>query len=129
MDDLRKLARYLRPYKLSLFVGISCIMAGVIFKVTIPLIVGSAVDQNWHEVSWSKLTISALKVLGASIISGLFLFLQRRILIGMSRHFEYDLRQDFYGSLVNQPLAFFQEHRVGDLMARATNESEWLVNE
>ena len=55
-------------------------------------------------------------------MSGTFLFLQRRILIGMSRKVEYDLRQDFYVHLVDQPQAFFQEHRIGDLMARATND-------
>ena len=40
----------------------------------------------------------------------------------MSRNVEYDLRKDFYVHLVNQPLAFFHEHRTGDLMARATND-------
>ncbi len=122
MDDLRKFARYFSPYKVQLIAGILCIIAGVIFNLTIPLIVGQAVDANWNEVSWSRLTVSALKVLGASVISGVFLFLQRRILIGMSRHIEYDLRQDFYAHLVDQPLSFFQEHRVGDLMARASND-------
>ncbi|MFS8084200.1 MAG: ABC transporter ATP-binding protein [Acidobacteriota bacterium] len=122
MNDLRKLVRYFRPYKVSLIVGIACIMAGVIFNVSIPLIVGNAIDANWAGVSWTKLTIAALKVLGASAMSGLFLFLQRRILIGMSRHVEYDLRNDFYARLVDQPLSFFQEHRTGDLMARATND-------
>src|SRR3989441_794338 len=122
MDDLRKFARYFLPYKVSLITGILCILAGVIFNLTIPLIVGHAVDANWTQISWSKLTISALKVLGASFVSGAFLFLQRRILIGMSRNIEYDLRQDFYAHLVDQPLSFFQEHRTGDLMARATND-------
>lgn len=122
MDDLRKFARYFRPYKVALITGILCIVAGVIFNLTIPLIVGQAVDENWTGVSWTKLTISALKVLGASLASGIFLFLQRRILIGMSRHIEYDLRRDFYAHLVDQPLSFFQEHRVGDLMARASND-------
>ncbi|MEK6333366.1 MAG: ABC transporter ATP-binding protein [Acidobacteriota bacterium] len=122
MNDLRKLIRYFRPYKASLIVGIACIMAGVVFNVSIPLIVGNAFDANWPEVTWTKLTIAALEVLGASALSGLFLFLQRRILIGMSRHVEYDLRNDFYAHLVDQPLSFFQEHRTGDLMARATND-------
>lgn len=122
MNDLSKLFRYFRPYKVSLIIGIACIMAGVIFNVSIPLIVGGAIDANWGEISWAKLTIAALKVLGASAMSGLFLFLQRRILIGMSRHVEYDLRNDFYAHLVDQPLSFFQEHRTGDLMARATND-------
>src|SRR5438045_7595508 len=122
MNDLRKLVKFFKPYKVSLIVGIACIMAGVIFNVTIPLIVGSAIDANWKQVTWSKLTIAALKVVGASAMSGLFLFLQRRILIGMSRHVEYDLRHDFYAHLVDQPLSFFQDHRPGDLMARATND-------
>ena len=122
MDDLKNFARYFRPYKLSLIVGISCILGSVLFSVYVPLIVGQAIDANWTYVSVSRLTISALKVLGASIVSGVFLFLQRRILIGMSRQVEYDLRKDFYAHLVNQPLSFFHEHRTGDLMARATND-------
>lgn len=122
MDDLRKFARYFLPYKVSLISGISCIFAGVIFNLSIPIIVGKAIDENWTEISWSRLTVSALKVLGASLVSGAFLFLQRRILIGMSRNVEYDLRQIFYAHIVDQPLSFFHEHRTGDLMARATND-------
>lgn len=122
MDDLRKLARYFRPYRWSLAVGIACILAGVIFNVTIPQIVGKAIDANWHQITWSQLNLAALKVLGASLMSGIFLFLQRRIIIGVSRHIEYDLRNDFYAHLVDQPLSFFHEHRTGDLMARATND-------
>src|SRR5947208_14986925 len=99
MGDLRKLLRYFRPYQGSLIIGIACIMAGVVFNVTIPLIVGKAIDANWDQVSWSRLTFAALRILGASALSGLFLFLQRRILIGMSRHVEYDLRNDFYRAL------------------------------
>src|SRR5438067_4542214 len=122
MNDLRQFLRYFRPYRCSLIVRIACIIAGVIFDVSIPLIIGRAIDAKWSEVTWTKLTIAAAKVLGASAFSGLFLFLQRRILIGMSRHVEYDLRNDFYARLVDQPLSFFHEHRIGDLMARATND-------
>jgi ATP-binding cassette subfamily B protein len=122
MGDLRKLLRNFRPYRFSLIVGIACIMVGVVFNVTIPLIVGNALDANWQQVSWQKLTVAALKILGASGVSGIFLFLQRRILIGISRHIEYDLRNDFYAALVDQPQSFFHEHRTGDLMARATND-------
>ena len=122
MGDLKKFARYFLPYKVELTTGVICILASVVFNLYIPLIVGQAIDANWNEVTWSRLTISALKVLGASVIGGTFLFLQRRILIGMSRKIEYDLRRDFYAHLVDQPQTFFQEHRIGDLMARATND-------
>jgi ATP-binding cassette subfamily B protein len=122
VEDLKKFALYFRNYKPQLTLGIVCIFASVVAGLFIPLIVGQAIDANWAQVSWSKLTISAGKVLGASIISGTFLFLQRRILIGVSRHIEYDMRKEFYAHLVDQPLSFYHEHRVGDLMARATND-------
>jgi len=122
MDDLRKFWRYFLPYKASLTIGIICIFASVVFNLYIPQIVGQAVDANWTEVNWSRLTVSALKILGASVVSGIFLYLQRRILIGMSREVEYDLRRDFYRHLIDQPQSFYQEHRIGDLMARATND-------
>jgi len=122
MDDLRKLARYFRPYKIQLGIGIACILAGVLFNVTIPQIVGNAIDALRSGVTWTKITTAALETLGASLMSGVFLFLQRRLIIGVSRHVEYDLRNDFYAHLVDQPLSFFHEHRTGDLMARATND-------
>jgi ATP-binding cassette, subfamily B, multidrug efflux pump len=122
MDDLKKFARYFAPYKFALTIGIACILAYVVCSLYIPLIVGQAVDANWTVVSWSRLTWAAAKVLGISLIGGVFLFLQRRILIGMSRNIEYDLRRDFYAHLVVQPQSFFHEHRTGDLMARATND-------
>jgi ATP-binding cassette subfamily B protein len=123
MDDLRKFARYFRPYKKSLITGILCILVSVVIALLVPLIVGRAVDDlQKTEVTWSKLTYYSLLIIGVSLVSGLFLFLQRRILIGMSRHIEYDLRRDFYAHLVDQPLSFFQDHRTGDLMARATND-------
>src|SRR5438477_7524390 len=122
MDDLRKLARYFRPYRLSLIIGIACIVAYVVFNLSIPLVVGKAIDAQWSQVTWAKLTVAALKVLGPSAVGGFFLFLQRSLINRISRHIEYDLRQDFYTHLVDQPLSFFQEHRTGDLMARATND-------
>src|SRR4051794_6721640 len=122
MNDLRKFAKYFRPYKSPLIIGILCIVGSVAFGLMVPYIVGSAIDDLKEVVTWGKLTRYALSVLGVSLFSGIFLFLQRRILIGMSRHVEYDLRRDFYAHLADQPLLFFQEHRTGDLMARATND-------
>src|ERR671933_1526924 len=122
MNDLRKFARYFRPYKKSLVTGILCILASVVIGLLIPFIVGEAVDDLLKGVTWGKLTRYSLTILVVSLVSGIFLFLQRRILIGMSRHIEYDIRRDFYAHLVDQPLSFFHEHRIGDLMARATND-------
>src|SRR5437870_8924728 len=46
----------------------------------------------------------------------------RRLLTGASRDIEYDVRNDFFGHLEKLPLAYFQSHRTGDLMSRATND-------
>lgn len=122
MHDLRKFALYFRPYKKSLWTGILCIFASVVIGLLIPYLIGRAVDDLQNGVTWGKLTRYALTILGVSFVSGIFLFLQRSILIGMSRHVEYDLRRDFYSHLQRLPLSFFQSHRIGDLMARATND-------
>ena len=122
MEDLRKFALYFRKYKLQLTIGIVCIFGSQAASLFLPYIVGQAVDENWTQVNWSKLSLSAGKVVAASLINGIFLFLQRRILIGMSRNVEYDIRQELHRHLVDQPLSFFHEHRTGDLMARATND-------
>jgi ATP-binding cassette subfamily B protein len=122
MDELRKFARYFRPYQTSVVLGIVCIFASVVVGLFVPWLVGRAVDSLHAGLSWRTLTSYALTILGVSLVSGLFLFLQRRILIGISRHVEYDLRQDFYAHLQRLPLAFFQANRTGDLMARATND-------
>src|SRR6267378_2586046 len=122
MDDLKKFGRYFAPYKTALVVGIFCIFASVVAKLLLPLFVGNAIDSLSAGITTAKIVNAGIKVMAASIISGIFLFLQRRILINMSRHVEYDLRRDFYDNLVDQPLSFFHEHRTGDLMARATND-------
>src|SRR5258705_7873774 len=122
MDDLKKFGRYFAPYKTALVVGILCIFASVVAKLLLPLFVGNAIDSLSAGITTAKIVNAGIKVMAASIISGIFLFLQRRILINMSRHVEYDLRRDFYDNLVDQPLSFFHEHRTGDLMARATND-------
>ena len=46
----------------------------------------------------------------------------RRMIIGVSREIEYDLRNDFFAHLERMPPEYFQAHRTGDLMSRATND-------
>ena len=95
----------------------------VSLSVFTPRFVGLAIDAlQAGRLSRSALTWMVLKIVGVSIASGVFLFLQRRTLINMSRYIEYEMRQDFYGHLQRLPLQFFQGQRTGDLMARATND-------
>jgi len=118
MEQLKKFARYFKPYKWSILSGILFILASMAFGLFIPYMVGQAVDDMGRGVTWQKVTYYPLVILGINLMSGVFLFLQRRLLINTSRHIEFDMRQDFYAALVDQPLSYFQANRVGDLMAR-----------
>lgn len=122
MEQLRKFARYFKPYKGTILLGILCILASMSFGLFVPYMVGQAVDDLGREVTRDKIIYYPLVILGINFMSGVFLFLQRRLLINTSRHIEFDMRQDFYASLVGQSMQYFHETRVGDLMARATND-------
>jgi ATP-binding cassette, subfamily B, multidrug efflux pump len=127
MEELKKFGRYFKPYKWHVILGVLFILFSMAFGLLVPYLVGRAIDflQSSYasgELTWQKVAFYPLIILGANLVSGIFLFWQRRLLINVSRHIEYDMRRDFYDALVNQPLEFFSHTRVGDLMARATND-------
>jgi len=124
MTPIRKFARFVKPYRWQMAAGIGCILVSLCFGLLVPYLVGVTVDllSERENFTWRNIIYYALLILGVNLISGIFLFLQRRILINTSRHIEFDMREAFYESVVNQPASFFYENRVGDLMARATND-------
>ena len=122
MEELKKFARYFKPYKYHILMGILFILVSMAFGLLVPYYVGRAIDDLSQNVTWEKIIYYPLLILAINAVSGVFLFWQRRLLINASRHIEYDMRGDFYAALVNQPSEFFQNNRVGDLMARATND-------
>ena len=81
-----------------------------------------AVDNLTRGVTRAKLLEYGLLLLAIGLVGGVFRFLMRRILMGASRQIEYDIRNDFFARLETLPLSYFQEHRTGDLMSRATND-------
>ncbi len=122
MEQLRKFAKYFAPYKGTMLLGILCILVSMAFGLFVPYMVGQAVDDLGRGVTREKAIYYPLVILAINFASGVFLFLQRRLLINTSRHIEFDMRRDFYAALVDQPLEYFQQTRIGDLMARATND-------
>ena len=122
MTPLRKLIGYFSRYKRTLIIGIACVFMTNLVRLTAPLVLRHAVDDLTAEVSHSKLLEYAGLLVSIALTQGVFLFAQRRLLINMSREIEYDLRNDFYAHLQKLPFEFYQSHRTGDLMARATND-------
>ena len=122
MSPFRKLLSYFAPYKRILIIGTVCVLMTNVVKVAAPLVLRHAVDDLATAVVESKLLLYAGLLISIALIQGVFLFTQRRLLINMSRDIEYDLRNDFYAHLQKLPFEFYQTHRTGDLMARATND-------
>ena len=119
---LKQFALYFAPYKGTIALGILCILFSMAFGLLVPYLVGRAVDDLGAGITWEKIAYYPLVILAANLASGVFLFFQRRLLINASRHIEFDMRETFYSRLVHQPLEFFHNNRIGDLMARATND-------
>ena len=122
MEQLRKFAKYFAPYKRVILAGVGCILVSMAFGLFVPFMVGRAVDDLTVSITWQKVIFYPAVILVINAMSGVFLYLQRKLLINTSRHIEFDMRRDFYAALVDQPLQYFQQNRVGDLMARATND-------
>src|SRR5215204_1671383 len=124
MTPIRKFLRFIKPYRSRMAVGVACILVSLAFGLLVPYLVGVTVDvlSVPENITWRNVVYYPLLILGVNLMSGVFLFLQRRILINTSRNIEFDMREAFYESVVNQPASFFYENRVGDLMARATND-------
>ena len=87
-----------------------------------PWVLKLAIDDLTGGVDASKVRFYGGAIFALAAVGGVFRFLMRRIIIGASRGIEYDLRNDFFAHLQRLDLAYFQHHRTGDLMSRATND-------
>ncbi len=125
MRRLLRLRRYFRPYRGRIAVGVASIVASAGLGLASPLFIGGAVDAL-STLSGAPLSRSllryALLLFAFTAAQGVFTFLQRRILVAVSRHVESDLRDDYFAHLERLEPAFFQRYATGDLLARSASD-------
>lgn len=140
MRELAYLNKYLFKYRGLLALGILFTIISNIFGIIPAQIVRHAlelvefnVDQHFlyagsgiQTLTYKSLTFG-ITVLGVliilmAIIKGVFLFAVRQTIIVMSRHVEYDLKNEIYAHYQKLPLAFFKKNTTGDLMARVSED-------
>lgn len=127
MKPLLRLLPYLLRYKKTLLIGLIAIVGSNIFTVIQPHFIGKAIDNlkfgiETHTLDSSQLLIYALAIVGLTIVAGVLSFAIRQTIIVVSRHIEYDLRNDFLKHIQKLSHSFFQNTPTGDLMAHATND-------
>ena len=110
-----------------MFLGAAAIAVSQVAAACIPLLLSSAVDSLTAEgASPEELLRGVRRYLLQMFLLALVVaaggYSMRRLLGTMSTRIEYDIRRAYFAHLVRMPLSFFQRHRTGDLMARATND-------
>jgi ATP-binding cassette, subfamily B, multidrug efflux pump len=122
MSPFRRLLSYVLRYPGKFLRGLACVIVTTGVSLVAPRILGLAIDDLTTGVTAGKLALYGTLLLGVAVVGGVFRFLMRRVLTGVSRDIEYDMRNDFFAHLQLLPLSYFQTHRTGDLMSRATND-------
>ncbi|MFM1793928.1 MAG: hypothetical protein RL642_313 [Bacteroidota bacterium] len=151
MKDLKSLNPYFWKYRWRLFLGMFFILISNYFGVLAPQMTGFVVDQvnlkinptasegrivffdplvaafvNFIknlDISFSQLVMfSGLTLLGFALLRGFFMFLMRQTIIVMSRHIEFDQKNDVYAHYQQLDTQFYKVHSTGDLMSRMSED-------
>ncbi len=133
MKPLFHLNKYLIKYKTHLLLGIVFVTISVIFRVFQARFVGESFDtietllaNTSSELELDHLKAALLKyglmIIGAAILQGAFMFLMRQSIIVMSRHIEYELKNEVFDHYQKLSLAFYKRNNTGDLMNRISED-------
>lgn len=125
---LRPLLPYVKRYRLGYLAGTGCVFLTNGIWVLFPLVLGHAAQAIKNGAPSRKLFLYASLLLAIGLFKGVFQFLTRWIVIGISRDIEFDLRNDLFAHLEKLSYSYYQRHRTGDIMARATNDLSAVRN-
>ncbi|HVZ60779.1 MAG TPA: ABC transporter ATP-binding protein [Terriglobales bacterium] len=119
---LSPLFPYMKRYRRGYVLGTLATLVNNGVWILFPLIIRRAVDDLHSGINRQKLSHYALQLIAVVIVKGIFQFLTRWIVIGISREIEFDLRNDMFAHLERLSHSWYQRTRTGDIMARATND-------
>jgi len=140
MKDLAYLNKFFLKYKWRLIPGIIFVIIANLFAVLPAQVIRTTFNLVSENIAIYRLFIGferqaiVLQLFGYSVlffgvvvlllalIRGLFLFFMRQTIILMSRHIEYDLKNEIYSHYQSLSLAFFRKNTTGDLMNRVTED-------
>jgi ATP-binding cassette, subfamily B, multidrug efflux pump len=122
VSPVARLFSYVQRYRRKFLLGLACVVLTTSVRLTSPRVLQYAIDDLTIGVTVRKLAGWGSLLLVIGVFSGVFRFLMRRVLTGVSRDIEYDMRNDFFAHLQTLPAQYFQANRTGDLMSRATND-------
>jgi ATP-binding cassette subfamily B protein len=130
MKELKHINKYFYKYKYRLLLGVVITICAKIFAVFTPRFTGKSIttiskglnNEISHDVFKHELATYIMYIIGAAIIAGIFTFLMRQTIINVSRHIEYDLKNEVYQQYQRLSLNFYKSNRTGDLMNRISED-------
>ncbi len=136
MGALSHLNKYLFQYRWPLLLGLVYLfgnnlfgsLQGPIIRESVDLIAEAFKKGNLLSALQGPLLLQVGYLFGAVMISGAFLYIQRKTLIGVSRKIEYDLKNEVYQHYQSLPLSFYKKNQTGDLMNRISEDVNHVRN-
>jgi ATP-binding cassette subfamily B protein len=122
MRSLLRLLPYYRPHRRDLLLGLLLTVLSSAMASVPPRFVQTGVDGMRSGAPMRLILQLAGAIIGVTLIAGLMRYGMREMLNGLSRRIEYDLRNDLFAKLTEVDSTFYGRHRIGDLMARLTND-------
>ena len=128
MHSLKSINAYFIKYKWRLLMGALFVVLSTIFSIYQGVIVRDATNEivdliaNHKTVDSTKFIVFGLTLLGLALTSGFFLFLMRQTIIVMSRHIEFDQKNELYNHYQTLDAAFYKNNSTGDLMNRISED-------
>jgi ATP-binding cassette subfamily B protein len=148
MKHLSSLNKYFWKYKWLFGLGILFVVLTNYFRILAPQLTGYIVNSVVHTISdkttslnissydysvktliayfnqstTNKVLLTGVALLLLAIISGFFMFLMRQTLIVMSRHIEYDQKNEIYKQYQKLDATFYKTNFTGDLMNRISED-------
>ncbi|HEY5519631.1 MAG TPA: ABC transporter ATP-binding protein [Candidatus Limnocylindrales bacterium] len=117
----RTLWQYLVQHRAWLVAGAVLTAAGAYVSTVPPVLIGQIVD-DLDQPDFATIAQLGLAMVALTVVQALFQAVGRYMLMITARDVEYEMRDDLFHHLQRLDLAYFQHHRIGDLMARMTND-------
>jgi ATP-binding cassette, subfamily B, bacterial len=121
-EILRRVAVYLKPYKLMATATMLCALLSLGFSLVYPKLIGAVIDKVINQNRSDLLTPVVLALIGTFLLQHAFNGL--RILINniLEQNVIYDMRREVYGRLQRLPVNYFDQRASGDLMTRVIED-------
>ena len=121
-EILKRVAVYLRPYKLMAAATTGCALLSMAFSLAYPKLTQMVIDQVIGQRRVDLLTPMILALLGAFLLRDLFNSLRIRINNTFEQNVIYDMRRNLYAHLQRLPVHYFDQRASGDLMTRVVED-------